>query len=154
MKGNLHILIVEDETPFVEIVQRLVEPLLEMFPGSMVSTARKLADALAMLSRIPIPNLILLDLTLDMPMSETVAQLDRFEETAATVIVTGHAEETVRKMLAGRPMEIVEKGPMNLMRKPLLEAIMRAFSVRDARERDDRQKILEALRRITNAPST
>lgn len=153
MRGQLHILIVEDDAPFVKVVEDLVQPLLQAFPGSMVSVAKKLSDALSALSTIPLPNLILLDLTLDRPMSETIARLDRFEETAPTVIVTGYASQMVRELLKGRQIEIVEKGLFLDMKKALMIAIPKAIAGWNERERLSRQKTLEALRRITDAPS-
>jgi CheY-like chemotaxis protein len=151
VKGNLHILIVEDETPFIHIAQSLVQPLLEVFPGSVVSVARRLQDALDIIATVPVPDVILLDLTLDLPMEDTIASLDKFEDAAATVLVTGHSAELVRKLLNGRPMEVIQKESLLEMRKTLIPAIERSMAAFEMRKREERQRILETLRRMYDA---
>ena len=80
MCDRIHILIVEDEKPMADLMERLVKPLLSHFAGSQVTVAHKLVDALLTVRAYNAPDIVLLDLTLpDSDIENTMNHIDEID---------------------------------------------------------------------------
>lgn len=149
MRSHLHILIVEDQIPFIMIMEKIVKPIVDLFPGSIITVSESLKDAGSILCKAPFPDIVFLDLTLkDAEIKETLAKFDMISETAPTIIVTGHQSRIVREMLEGRHAEIVEKHPLEGLKERVLTAVVRAISDYDLKRSSERNSLIEKMKGI------
>lgn len=146
---SLRILIVEDNSGMVTVMQQLVSPLLLKFPGSIVTVAHEMEEALSAIRTVPLPDIVLLDLSLpDSTIEETILRIDEIESQCPVLIVTGHAIDRVRKLIA-RPVEVVEK--INLNEPGLIIRVMIKVIAAWHEGRFDRiQRNLLRMREIVN----
>lgn len=126
MPERLKILIVEDEQPVADVLERLVAPLKDSFPGSQVILATRMADALEIIGSIPSPDITLLDLSLpDSSIEETIGRLRDIEAVCPVVIVTGHATERVIAMMGDLKVPVIDKSIALFESNFLVRAIVR-----------------------------
>jgi CheY-like chemotaxis protein len=150
--NGLKILIVEDEEPMAQLLEKLVKPLRQHFPNSEVILANRMEQALSILSTFPSPDVMLLDLTLpDSTLEQTIAKIDQIEGQCPVVLVTGHAREKVLKLL-GRDIPIVEKAPAMLETNILVRVIVKAVEVWQASRWSRITRNLNRMKEIANAP--
>lgn len=155
MCDRIHILIVEDEKPMADLMERLVKPLLSHFPGSQVTVAHKLVDALLTVRAYNAPDIVLLDLTLpDSDIENTMNHIDEIDSRCAVVIVTGHSRERVKQMLLNDSIPIVDKSAAITNPGMLARVIVKAFGYWHQQHFDRIQRNLARMRQIvTEAPN-
>lgn len=149
MTKPLRILIVEDELPMQEALSLIIDPLLKHFEGSSLTKTGSLTEAMAIISKYPYPDIVILDLTLnDSGMEATIAKLDDIEERAPLVIVTGYQVEFVETLIkSARKYEIISKHDKSLASR-LISAISSVLSSRYQRDYTEQVKRIERMQEI------
>lgn len=148
----MKILIVEDSRTKAKLMEELVKPLKDRFPGSSVILAERMVDALAIIMQDPSPDIVMLDLSLpDSNWKDTILKLDEIEDRAPVVIVTAHPEQAVRDLMEGRDTPIVDNGPGFIDR--ILTTIIRAIIGWRERKRTKLDATLDEMRRMLNEPA-
>lgn len=142
----MKILIIEDDQEGMGLtLQRKLEVLREKFPAAEISLVGTLADGLRVISEIPHPDVTFLDLGLpDSPWLETLAIAPEIDDTTPVIIVTGHAEESVRSLLTRQEIEVIHKEPAMFNR--LIGAIASALARRKSGNLERIAANLETLR--------
>lgn len=152
---GIRILIVEDDERFASIAVNLIQPIMKAFPGSSVLHVKTIDAALVAVSEMVAPDITLLDLTLPPSnLQDTLAHLDTLEDRTAVVIVTGHSEEEVRRIIGQRPTPVVLKS-LELMEKPsaLMTAIYIAVDAFQNRKWARWRENLQILKGVTTNPA-
>lgn len=125
----LHILIVEDIELMATAIRDRLEMLRLRFPDARLTCVSNFKDGIDVVSQIPHPDVVLLDIGLpDSAWETTIANVHEFENRSPVLIVTGHSEDTVRERLkrAGQPdIEVLRKDPS--MWSKLIECVARAM---------------------------
>jgi DNA-binding NtrC family response regulator len=116
-------------------MRRKLEIIRSSFPDAEITLVGTFAHALAAVNSYPVPEVVLLDLSLpDSSFADTLARVGEIEAQSAVVIVTGHPASKVREILQSPEIEIVEKTPDMLTSNILIAAIVRALTRRGAQE--------------------
>lgn len=150
MIEQLHILIVEDDRNASKMLEFLLAPIIENFPGSVISVRATFDEALEVIRQDPAPDIVTLDLALtrDMPtstMEETLARLDEVESRCPFLIVTGYDPELVRRVAKRADLDIVQKRPEEMRTMNILRALVSAISRWQFRAHEARRTQLHNL---------
>lgn len=133
----LRILIVEDDPGFQLLLQdRILIPILQAAPDSVLTVAASLEAMEAALRDIHHPDITILDLTLPPhDMRDTLGRLDHIEDVTPVVILTGSSEERVRAIIGGRFTPVLEKMQLQpgLLERAIIFAIEKWHNHRWAR---------------------
>lgn len=157
MADKLKILIVEDDKLMATLLAHIVDPLLQRWPDSQIIVTHTWSAALQELQSLPIPDLVLLDLSLpDSTIERTIERIGEVEDRCPLVIVTGHYSEQVKKLLKEREIEVVEKIDALSFGETLIKAIVREINYWHDRKNTRINRIrdnLNQLQVLTNGPA-
>lgn len=113
-----------------EAIAKKLSLLKAKFPDANILHVGTLREGLTIVSQVPYPDVTFLDLGLpDSKWTETITHIDEFEKRSPVIVVTGHPEEQVRKLIAltqSPGVEVLYKDA-DLFGK-LFEAIARAMT--------------------------
>lgn len=154
-------LVVEDDRTVAYFVEGQLAAIREAFPHAVIQLVHTWKDAGRVIFADPAPTVILMDLS--MPGStreETIARVAEIEERSAVIIITGHNEDDVRRMLGESKVEILRKDPRLMSQGFLIRAIVRALSRKQLADEQGRfaklRTIIQELknRGFSDAPET
>lgn len=145
----LKILVVEDAKNVAEVMQSVVQPILERFPGSEVIVTPSLSEALRIMDLLPRPDVITLDLTLeDSSLEQTMSKVEEIDSKCPVVLVTGGDVQKWSAMLNRRHIEVIQKGRDWLTGNVLVLTILRAITRGQTREAKRVSERIALMRRI------
>lgn len=127
--SNLKILVVEDDNITGTLIIHTLDQLKAHFPNAQIVLVKTWLMAMVSLCETPRPNIALLDLSLpDSDWHQTIDHIPMIENECPVVIVTGHSEAEVEKLLRGKNVQVVQKGGAGLeWADKLITAMMRAI---------------------------
>lgn len=150
---GLHLLVVEDDTAVVLMVEIQLKAILVAFPKARIDIVHSWEAARAIIYAEPPPSVTLLDLALPgSEMLETIKRAVEIDERTAVVIMTARNPDEVEKLLADSNIEVLLKGPTLWLPGNLIRAVFRALerkSLADAKGRFSKVRgIVEDLKRL------
>lgn len=152
----LQILVVEDMAMMADAIREKLSVLQHKFPDSRITIVGTWKDGIDVVSQVPHPDVVLLDLGLpDSEWRNSIERVDDFDRRSPVIIVTGHPEEKVRELLllANSPHIEVLRKDSNLWDK-LIDYIARAMARHKTGSMDRIKANIRTLREmIDHAPT-
>lgn len=147
----LHILIVDDEKSFAELMERQVHALQDAFPRAVIEVVHDWTEAIRAVQSEPPPSVTLLDLKMPGPggelleLREAVKHAIEFDERTAVVIVSGHRRSDIEELLVDSRIEVLHKDESLWKPGNVIRALVRAMERKSLAEEKGRFSRLRGI---------